>query len=148
MRQRGRYFQAHITVAALRTLILGQHQITCRLDVGNDQRFVQRLGRCVGGLQARDIVFVIGALADGVEKNRRVGGDAGHAIASNQFLQAAFLNQRARQVIEPNALAELFGLLYCVHDVLGSFLSSAPTVLIMRREMLIPGGRLGNSSAS
>ena len=44
VRERGGDFEADIAVTPLRALVLGAHQIAGCLDVGYDQRFVERLG--------------------------------------------------------------------------------------------------------
>jgi hypothetical protein len=90
-------------------------------DVGDDQCFVAPLGIQLTGFQARQVVGVMRAAGQRVLKNRWIRGHARHAVLGDQSGQRAVADQAARQVVEPEALAEGGDALRGIHGQ--SFLS-------------------------
>jgi hypothetical protein len=114
-RQQRRQFHGHPSVDTLGAIENRAKQLRRAPQVIERQLGEQRFtGSSFRGL-ARDL-GVVGAGADGFVEDGRVGREAGHAELAHVALEAAVIEHRARDGIEPQALAELAQVLKRVHE--------------------------------
>ena len=104
-RKIGRDLDADKTVGAACGIEGRAQHVGCFLDIFDRELFENLGGRSIVRLQhALDGVVVFVGMADGLLKNRRVRRDAAQAVVIDEFFQAAFGDEAARQEIEPHRL--------------------------------------------
>jgi len=108
-----RHFEADVPVAAVCAGMHRLQQIRGRTNVINGQMFVHRL-RIRRRLREErlDRRVVRRAAGDRLLEDRRVRGHADNAVALNQAGEFARLEHGAMNVVEPEALAQLPGLVH------------------------------------
>ena len=104
VRQLGRYFKADKAGFAAAGFEFGQAHIASGLHIGNGQRFIALFGAEVLLFEGGDFVCIKCIARKGFLENGRVGGDTAHALLQH-FCQFAALNQRAREVVQPDLLS-------------------------------------------
>ena len=111
VREIGRYLQADVAVALLRTLVHGTEQIGRVLNVADRQQFVASLGVEVGAAGERvQEILVLRRAGDGLLENRGIRSHSAQTVFGDQALQFAALQQVAADVVEPDGLAEILEL--------------------------------------
>ena len=104
--QIGRNLQADVAVGAVQRIIERTEVIGGRLDIGDRQALVEVHRRPVAKLHARLQAVIVGvALADRLLENRGIGGHTLEAIALDQAVELAVLEDLAVQIVEPDRLA-------------------------------------------
>jgi len=110
-----RDLQADIAVVAAAGFVYRQQQVARGLDVGDRQRLEAPLGIRLAGLEARQVVGVMRAVGECILEDRRIRGHARHPVFGDQLRQRAVADQVARQVVQPEALAERGDVLRGIH---------------------------------
>ena len=117
MRQQWRHLQRHPSVHAIRAVVNRPEQ------VGGPGEIVQCQieKKFLAGFSLRQFLadrgVVGGAVLDGVIKDRRVRGQPGHRQFVDVALERAAVQQVARDVVEPEALAQVVKFLGGFHNV-------------------------------
>jgi hypothetical protein len=105
--ERRRHLEAHVAVLSLAPDVERMEELAGALNVSDRQPLVALLGREARvALHRFELLAIEGTLADRLEEDRRIGRDAREGVFGHEPRQDAIVDERARQVIEPDSLAQ------------------------------------------
>ena len=115
-RQIGRDFEADISVLALGRVVDRAERVRRVLDILDRKPLVERHDIEVAGTFGRlQRGIVVGAAADGLFKDRGIGGDAGEPILLDELFETALGDKPAGEEIEPYGLPIIMQALERIH---------------------------------
>ena len=103
-----RHFQADISVPTFRRLVDRAQRVRGILNIRDREPLIKRhhiaIARAFGRLQSG---IVIGAAADGLFEDRRIGGHSRESVGLDKPLEAAFDDETPGKEVEPHGLAKI-----------------------------------------
>ena len=137
--QQRRNFQRHPAVHAVRPVVNRPKQVGGPGDVLERQVEEERLARFALAQLLADRGVVGGAVLDGVVEDRRIRGEPRHRELVDVALERAAIQQVARDVVEPEALAQIVKHLCRFHRVT---FASWPTAIGILHQFVDTASRL------